>query len=139
MIYSLKLTDDIPMGGQTFMWMIKLKEKYRNDQGLLEHEKLHVRQFWIMTGCVAAVGGLVAFWFYPALILLVVSPFAHNATYGICRPYRQWCEVSAYKKQLEYPPAVGDLTGHYKNAYAGFLSDRYGLGISPQEALELIQ
>lgn len=58
---------------------IFIRPEYRNDRGLLEHEKAHVRQFWRTLG-------------FHGLLKLV------------SRRYRLACEVEAYRKQLEYSP-----------------------------------
>ena len=79
MLYSLKYTDRMPnewCGGYARMWFIRIRPKYKDDIGLLEHEKVHVRQFWRMCG----FHGLL-YWF---------------------KWYRLKSEVEAYRIQLKY-------------------------------------
>jgi hypothetical protein len=119
MIYSLKYTDDMPKenGGYAKFWFIRLRPKYKNDQDILEHEKEHVRQWW-------------------HLLLL------HPVLYLCSKKYRQWSEVSAYRVQLQYPPASLDVE-YYRDMYAGWLSDPskvtgYGLTLTKEEAVRLL-
>ena len=47
MIYTVIYTTiGVPMGGKSFGPLILIRPKYRDDRGLLEHEKVHVRQWW---------------------------------------------------------------------------------------------
>jgi hypothetical protein len=82
MLYSLRYTTEMPemTAGQAWMWFIKIRPEYRNDQGLLEHEKEHVRQFWTR--------GLLI----------------HGLRYKFSRAYRKQCEAEAYRTQLKYSP-----------------------------------
>ena len=79
MIYSLKYTDDLPAGfnGWAWLWHIKIRPAYSDDIGLLEHEKVHVKQFW-------RLGTL------------------HAYLYWLSKRYRLKCEVEAYREQLKY-------------------------------------
>lgn len=81
MIYSLKYTDDMPawQGGYARAWFVRIRPKHRDDQGLLQHELTHVRQFWRSCGL-------------HGILLLF-------------KTYRLKAEVEAYRKQLEYAPA----------------------------------
>lgn len=56
---------------------IFIRPSHKDDLGLLEHEKTHVRQFWKM------------------LIL-------HPIMYKLSKNYRLKCEVEAYRNQLRY-------------------------------------
>jgi hypothetical protein len=82
MIYSLKITDSGIQGGsagQAKAWFIKIRPGYKDDVGLLEHEKTHVKQFWCW--------GIF-----------------HILLYSYCAAYRQNCEVAAYRIQLKFSP-----------------------------------
>jgi len=51
--YSLKYTDKMPhdwTGGYAKAWFIRIRPKYKDDRGLLEHEKTHVRQWFFTLG-----------------------------------------------------------------------------------------
>lgn len=68
--------------------IIFIKPKYKDDVGLLEHEKVHVRQ-WLRT-CTL-----------------------HTYLYLLSKKYRLKSEVEAYKAQLKYAPKSTDLFATY--------------------------
>ena len=63
--------------------VIFIRPKYKNDKGLLEHEKVHVRQFWRTLGL-------------------------HGPIYKFSKSYRLKCELEAYSVQLRYSPNSAD-------------------------------
>lgn len=113
MIYSLKYTDDLPEGfaGWASRWYIKIRPMYRDDEGLLEHEKTHVWQFWRTLG-----------------LHVILREFGW---------YRLRIEVEAYKVQLKYPPANLNVE-HYRGQYAGFIATKYDLKVTVEEATKLL-
>ena len=78
-----------------------------DDEGLLAHELEHVKQFWMFS-------------------------IFHCLAYGRLDSYTLWCEVQAYRKQLEYNPE-----NIYKYAY--YISNNYGLNITEKEALNKLK
>jgi beta-lactamase regulating signal transducer with metallopeptidase domain len=74
-------TDKLPnnIGGRANAFVIRIKEKYINDKGILAHELCHVKQ-----------------WYFTLMF--------HPLLYLISKKYRLWSEVQAYKKQLKYNP-----------------------------------
>lgn len=114
MLFRLTYTDDIPEGfaGTAKFWFVKIRPEYKEDVGLLEHEKEHVRQFYKFS-------------------------LFHCLAYGRLDRYTLWCEVRAYRKQLRYPPATQGQE-RYRDLYAGYLSAKYGLDLSKEEAKELL-
>lgn len=133
--YLVRYTDELAkgFGGLSQGPIIKLLSKYRDDVGLLEHEKMHVRQWY----SVLAIGLLIC-----TLLMLLVSPslwpmygaalFLHQMFYKCVRPYRRWCEVKAYRKQIE----VG---GYISNDFAvAAIVEKYDLGLSVDEARALL-
>lgn len=129
--YWLKYTDEVPeqFGGLASGPLIRIRPKYKGDAGLLEHEKMHVRQWYALTvlGLVsaAALMLLVSPAFWPAV---GAAPSLHPLLYKCLRPYRCWCEVRAYRKQI----ATG---GYTSNAFAvTALVEKYALGLSVDEA-----
>jgi hypothetical protein len=90
--------------GTTYGPFVFIRPQYKNDIGLLEHELVHVNQFWRTLGLMELL-------------------------YEFSAKYRFKYEVEAYKKQLNYYP--DDRT----RLFAQFLVDRYGLGITFDEAL----
>lgn len=79
------------MGGIVFGPFIFIRPKYRNDVGLLEHEKVHVWQFWRTWGMY--------------LIL-----------YNLSKTWRLWWEVEGYKEQMKH--SVVDRSYLYANFIA---------------------
>jgi hypothetical protein len=64
-------------GGTTYGFIIAIRKKYLGDRGLLEHEKVHVDQFW-RTFCL-----------FPIIYLL-------------SKTWRLKWEVEAYREQLKW-------------------------------------
>ena len=133
--YFIKVTDNIDngFGGTAQGPLIKILPKYKDDDGLLEHEKVHVHQWY----AVLALGLLIS-----TLLTLLVSPslwplygfslFLHQSLYKLIRPYRRWSEVQAYRKQI----AVG---GYTSNDFAvTILVEKYDLNLSADEAKALL-
>lgn len=133
--YKLKYTDTLPngFGGLTSMWKVKILHKYRGDDGLLEHEKFHVRCWWY---CLAATWliALAMFhagthgWWFPVAVL---GPWTHGTLYRN-KYFRKLVEVRAYKIQLR----KGDYVS--PDFAAKHLATKYKLGISESRARKLL-
>ena len=91
-------------------FVILIRPQYKDsDRGLLEHEKVHVRQFW--------TGGMIV----------------HSLRYLLSKQYRFECEVEAYKEQAEWYPDDRRLK------FAGFIARNYGLKVTVDAAFEAIK
>ena len=101
--------------------------------GLLEHEKTHVRQWYAVLGIGLLLCTLLMLFVSTALWPLYgLAPFSHQLLYKVVRPYRRWCEVKAYRKQI----AVG---GYTSNEFAvTAMVEKYGLGLSVDKARALL-
>jgi len=97
-----------PMGGASKFFMVWIREPYRGDKGLLEHEKMHVRQS------------------YLGLFII------HQLAYTFSKWYRLQCEVQAYKEQLKH------YDDDRSEMFAGFIANHYNLDVTQEEALELL-
>lgn len=133
--YILKYTDELPdgFGGTTFGPTIRIRPQYQDDQGLLEHEKTHVRQWYALMGLGLAIVTAIVLLVSPALCpVAAVAPFLHTLLYKFLRPYRQWCEVQAYRKQL--------AAGGYANSDFALaaLVEKYHLRLSIAETRSLL-
>ena len=98
--------------GQANAFVIRIRPEYKEDKGLLEHEKVHVKQFWRTLGL-------------------------HGLFYLLSKKYRLKAETEAYREQLCWPPAIAERAkclDHYSN----FLSQKYGLNITAAEARKLL-
>ena len=73
-----------PHAGTTYGFLIFIKPEYKDDRGLLEHEKLHVKHFLLSLGLSAIL-------------------------YRFSKRFRLWTEVQCYKVQLRYSPGLEDL------------------------------
>ena len=133
--YKLKYTDNIKdgFGGLASMWKIKLLNKYKEDVGLLEHEKFHVRCWWYCLAATWLVALVMYFagthgWWFPVALL---GPWAHGTLYRN-KYFRKLVEVKAYKIQLK--------KGSYSNADFAVraLTGKYKLGISETRAKKLL-
>ena len=133
--YSLRYTAKISntFTGTTQGPIIKILPKYKDDIGLLEHEKTHVQQwyFWLAVGLL--LGTMLTLLVSPSLWpLFGLAPFLHQLLYKLVRPYRCLCEVQAYRKQI----AVG---GYLSNDFAvAALVEKYGLKLSANKARALL-
>lgn len=75
-IYTNNIIPD-KFAGQTIGPFIFIRPEYKDDTGLLEHEKVHVRQFWRTLGL-------------------------FGIPYLLSKKYRLKYELEAYKEQLKY-------------------------------------
>ena len=112
--YSLKYTNDMDddQGGYARAWLVRIRPKYKDDHGLLQHELFHVSQWWKTLGL-------------------------HSLLNLISKRYRLNSEVGAYKEQLKYEPAIHN-PAYYKSMFAGYISTQYGLNITKEEAEKLL-
>lgn len=133
--YWLKLVGKLPngFGGTAQGPFIKLLPKYKDDVGLIEHEKTHVRQWYAVLGVGLLLCTLLTLLLSPSLWpLYAAAPFLYQPLYRFVRPYRRWCEVQAYRKQIE--------TGGYdSNDFAVTdLTEKYDLNLTTGEAKALL-
>ncbi len=135
-------TENLPAhaGGMTRGPFIFIRPKYRGDIGLLEHEKTHIAQWWIVTllavAAIMAIGHLG--YGLPLLQAAGFAPIAvgvYSLLYGTVSPFRLWCEVQAYRVQLAHysdRDALAVVLGR-------FLAEKYGLSISVDDAIALLK
>lgn len=133
--YVLRYSGQLPsgFGGSAQGPLITIHPKHKGDDGLLEHEKTHVRQWYLLTGLGLVIAVVLALFVSPALwAATTVVPFLHTLLYKFLRPYRQWCEVQAYRKQI----AVG---GYLSSDFAATaLVNKYDLNLKATEAAALL-
>lgn len=133
--YWVEYTDELPgqFGGLALGPKIRIRPKYKKDVGLLEHEKTHVLQWYVITGLALSIAAALMLFVSPAFWpAAVVAPFLHPSLYKFMRAYRQWCEVQAYRKQI----AVG---GYANSDFAvTALVKKYDLNLNANEAVALL-
>ena len=98
----------IRFAGYTIAFVILLRPIVKDDIGMLEHEKVHVNQFWRSFGL-------------------------FGIAYKLSKTYRLKYELEAYTKQLEF---CADKE-RSKSLFAYYLSTNYKLDISQEDALKL--
>ena len=133
--FILKHVKDLPngFGGTAQGPLIKIHPKYKGDAGLIEHEKTHVRQWYAALAIWLLLCALLSLVVSPVLWPVCgLAPLVHPVLYKLGRPYRQWCEVQAYRKQL--------ATGGYSTGEFAVIAlvEKYDLGLSSDQAKALL-
>jgi hypothetical protein len=93
--------------------LIFIRKAHRGDVGLLEHEKVHVRQFYRYWGV-----GMLA--------------------YFVSQRFRLAREVEAYREQLRHPPAAQHIDAARVH-FARFIATKYRLDVTAARAEELLR
>ena len=142
-IYKLTYTTDVPGGraGGSKLWMIYIRPEAEGDVGLFQHEYWHVIIFWICSLIVAALV-TVSSYVLDNTFLLGLLPLCFaidSALYLWCGPFREWCEVLCYRRQLNYQPASEGDRMAYISLYAEFISTKYGMKVTKEEAVKMLQ
>jgi hypothetical protein len=122
------------VGGCSNGPVIRILEKYRNDKGLLQHELMHVKQWFVwslLSIPVAYVLYQLALFDYLALAILPLS--FHSVLYRFVTPYRFWCEVEAYKEQAKY------YADDRKPLFAEYIANCYNLPHTTKQALDALK
>ena len=106
-------TEHVPEGsaGCANAMVVRIRTKYENDEGLLQHELTHVKQA------------------YRLLFLF------HALLYLLDDDYRLHAEVEAYRKQLEYSADKDADVARF----AGFVCDKYGLRADRQAVENMLK
>ena len=107
-------TDRMPagVGGQARFMLVFIRPKYKEDEGIHQHELAHVELFW-------ATLGLKTF----------IQLFS--------KKFRIWNEARAYARQMDFP----DAFGHYltwAEAAARLAGPHYGFGLTLEQAKRAI-
>jgi hypothetical protein len=105
--------------GLTIGPIMFIRPRAREDEGLLQHELVHVRQFWRTFGF-------------------------HLIMYPLSKKYRLKSEVEAYCASLKYPrPDYIDYLQHYPDHFIEYFAEviatKYRLKITKEEAIELLR
>lgn len=123
--------------GMTYGPWVRILARCKNDLGLLAHELLHVQQFWY--GVLAFICWIPAFMLLPVsmTICLVLSVFVLASMQR--KTLILMAESDAYKLQLRVTTQVHNLSPQEAQQravlFADFLSSRYGLNLTPAQAL----
>lgn len=126
-------------GGRQFWFFAIVRPEHRGKQHIVEHERAHIKQWWLTTLLTATAVGFGSFvankhlgvtWEQLAP-LVFLPPSMHGLLYLMLRNYRLWAEVQAYRVSLAYRP---DQLDKYANA----LATKYKLNITTSRARELL-
>ena len=133
--FIVKYVKELPngFGGTAQGPLIKMLSKYKGDTGLIEHEKTHVRQWYAALAIWLLLCALLSLVVSPVLWPLCgLAPLVHLVLYKLVRPYRQLCEIQAYRKQL--------ATGGYSTGEFAVIAlvEKYDLGLSSDQAKALL-
>lgn len=115
---------------------VRIKPEYRHDEGLHEHEFMHVKQGYIgLIGCVLL--GLLLNQFIDFDYILEaafgIGAASHPLLYLLVTRYKLFAEVVAYAKQAEFYPT--DKT----ELFGKFIAENYKLDISAEDATKMIR
>jgi hypothetical protein len=110
--------------------LVFIRPKYRGDKGILAHEKLHVVQWaaccLLFLVPFAAIGYATGIHFELASLLMFW-------VFYLIPAFRLRVEVAAYRVQA-------DCYDDYRlDHFAGFISTKYRLKITPTDALKLLR
>ena len=95
-----------------FAFIIFVRPAHKDNQALIEHEKVHVRQFW-RTFC------------------------THPIWYNFNKAYRLRSEVEGYAVQIKVRETLGKSPDFER--YAKYISKHYNLDVSAEEAEALLR
>lgn len=145
MIARVFYTDKLPsgVGGQARGPLVFIRFAYRGDQGLHQHELLHVEQFW-RAAMFAFPLALLAFVLAnlsivdSMLLAISVAVLTHPALYQFVKRYRMWSESSAYRRQTLFPASSG-VPMSCESAALYLTNPRYRLDITYDQALAIIK
>jgi len=101
------------LDARTFGFIILVRPDSIGDIPLIEHEKIHVKQF-------------------------KANPIMFPLHYWLCRECRLKYEVGAYKREIEVVGTLGRDVVSARNLYARYLVGNYRLGISYADAILLL-
>lgn len=131
-IYKKDLTSE----GSSKYFNIYIKSGYEEDEGLLEHEYTHIKQWYLGLLIGLSLSALIYFLGFvnTSIIVAILSINLQGVAYTCSRTIRLWSEIFAYRKQLEYGREHLDF-------YADELYTRYNLQkiITKEEAINLLE
>lgn len=121
--------------GGTTLNLIRIRPEYENDEGLLQHELVHVKQ-WALPFLISIIFGILYYILTDSLIgLFIFSLIGCNIfplSYLLIKKVKLKCEVQAYREQLKF------YKDNKINLFAEFISRKYGLNVSKEEAFNLL-
>lgn len=107
--------------GRSYGLFIQISPRFKDDKGLLAHERVHARQMF-KTWLVLILLGIIVGYFTADLIGILIGIFGqsvHNTLYKFSKTYKYKCEVEAFGYSVLYGNRSKDnversLKGFYK-------------------------
>ena len=115
--------------GTAKAFLVKIKEKYAGDAGLLAHELTHVKIFWLVT----LVSALLIYLTAP-IELLPLALAVKGLAYSFLPAWRLREEVICYRAQSNAYNDDKDRT----SIFAALINARYDLDITKEDARALL-
>lgn len=96
-------TLDPSIKGRSFGVLIQIDEKYRNDKGLLAHERVHVKQFLRLWLSAIPLGLVLLYLGYDFGIIPIIAGLGlHGLLYKFSKLYRYKAEIEAFGYSIAY-------------------------------------
>ncbi|MBZ9610816.1 hypothetical protein [Rheinheimera maricola] len=128
MIFYVDKINGVAAGRKVTMLPVAIIERrYKCDKGLRAHEVEHIKQYCVLFVIVGTLGLLLT----NAAVALPAAMMAHDLAYTAIGKYRLWCEVKAYKKQIQHGLSIDKA--------ASFISKYYKLQLTVDEAKKLLE
>jgi hypothetical protein len=122
------------VGGEARGPVIRILEEYRNDEGLYQHELLHVKQWATFAWLSIPLAYALYHFGYMDFIGMAVLPIVfHSILYRFIPRYRLWAEASAYKVQAKH------YSDDRRPYFASYIATYYNLNITQEDALKGLQ
>jgi hypothetical protein len=123
------------VGGEARGPVIRILEEYRTDEGMYQHELLHVKQWATLASLsIPFAYACYALGLYDYFVMAAVIPFAfHTALYRLLPKYRLWAETQAYKEQAKH------YSDDRRPQFAAYIATYYNLNITQEDALKGLQ
>jgi len=122
--------------------LVTIRPGYEDDAGLLAHELLHVRHWWLYSALFSAVIALAGYLADPVDLGGVLFPLWSLAPAGIGIPpalYICWPEWRAAEEIAAYRVQAACYPDDRRPKFASFIAERYDLDIGEAEALRQLR
>jgi len=131
--YWLQVTDKVKFTDSKF-FRIRVNPKWVDDKPMLEHEKVHVKQWYMSLFCGIAAFIVLYLFGYPNLAIagLVAGITGKELLYIFVPSVRLFLEIQAYRKQLSY------VENPDYDHYAKVIVDYYNVKATKEEVKELL-
>lgn len=136
--YLLSFSDNLPegVGGRATMFFVRIRPKYKDDEGIIKHECFHIMMYWLITLPLLILVGVGGFFNEIVWAAAFLVPSFEPIFYQFFSLYQKWVEIRAYRRQLKYPPANSNKEGYITMYYAPALVSKYGFKMTMEGAIK---